>query len=375
MNNKTLASLFLSSAGVLALISCTKTAPISEGPALKDAFPNYTIGVAVNVNQSGGIDSFGDSIIARHFNSVVPENCMKSEEIHPSENEYYWDEADKYVQFGVDHGMQIIGHCLVWHSQCPQWMCHDEQGNLVSVDVLKQHIKDHITTVVQRYKGKITGWDVVNEAIVEDGSYRNSDFYQIMGEEFIPWAFQCANEADPDLELYYNDYGMAVPGRREGVVRLIKQLKERGIRIDAVGLQSHMGMDHPDWDEFELSIKSYIECGVDVQFTEVDMSALPSVNYGANVSDTEEYQESLNPYKNGLPEEVDAEWNSRMEKFFEIVDKYADHVKRVTAWGVTDADSWKNDWPIPGRTDYCLWFDREGNLKPFLQKRLDAVKQ
>lgn len=350
--------------------SCT-TQPKTEAPAsLKDAFPNYTLGVAINVNQSNKVDTFSDSIVCQHFNSIVPENCMKSEEIHPAEDTYYWDDADRYVQFGEENGMQIIGHCLVWHSQCPQWMCHDAEGNLVSPEVLKQHIKDHITTVVTRYKARITGWDVVNEAIVEDGSYRQSDFYKILGEEFIPFAFECAHEADPDLELYYNDYGMAVPGRREGVVRLIKQLQERGCRIDAVGLQSHMGLDHPDWDEFELSIKTFIEAGVDVQFTEVDMSAIPTVNFGANVSDTEEYRESLNPYKDALPDSVSVVWNERMAKFFSIVDKYADHVKRVTAWGVTDADSWKNDWPIKGRTDYCLWFDREGNMKSFLKDRL-----
>lgn len=363
-------------ASALLLAACSpKQEDAASAPRLCDAFPNYTLGAAINVRQSNQIDTASVAILKQHFNSIVPENCMKSEEIHPAEDTYYWDDADRYVQFGEDNGFQVIGHCLVWHSQCPQWMCHDSEGNLVSAEVLKQHIKDHITTVVTRYKGRITGWDVVNEAIVEDGSYRNSDFYKILGEEFIPWAFECAHEADPDLELYYNDYGMAVPGRREGVVRLIKQLKDRGLRIDAVGLQSHMGLDHPDWEEFELSIKSFIEAGVDVQFTEVDMSALPTVNWGANVSDTEEYQESLNPYKDGLPDSISVVWNERMAKFLSIVDKYADHVKRVTAWGVTDTDSWKNDWPIPGRTDYCLWFDRQGQMKPFLQERMANVQK
>ncbi len=370
MKTKSLLLPVLALASMSMLLSCTGNKPVAEEPALKSVFPDYTVGVALNVRQSGGQDKLADSLVSRHFNSIVAENCMKHEEIHPAKDTYNFEDADQFVQYGVDHGMQIIGHCLVWHSQQAPWLFVGDDGQQVSAEELKARMKEHITTVVTRYKGKITGWDVVNEAIVEDGSYRNSPWYQILGEDFIPLAFQYAHEADPDLELYYNDYGMNVPGRREGVVRLIRQLKERGCRIDAVGLQSHMGMDHPDWDEFEASIQAYIAEGVDVQFTEVDMSALPSVNTGANVSETEEYKESLNPYPNGLPEEVAAEWNARMTKFFEIVDKYKDHVKRVTAWGVTDEDSWKNNWPIPGRTDYCLWFDRQGNLKPFLQEKL-----
>lgn len=361
-------------AAITVVTTACSTVSEPQEKTLKDLFPDYTLGAAINVRQSSGEDQVSDSIVLRHFNSIVPEDCMKHENIHPGKDQYYWDEADKFVQFGIDNGMQVIGHCLVWHSQQAPWLFVGDDGQQVTADELKARMKDHITTVVTRYKGKITGWDVVNEAIVEDGSYRNSLWYQILGEEFIPLAFQYAHEADPDLELYYNDYGMNVPGRREGVVRLIRQLKERGCRIDAVGLQSHMGMNRPNWDDFEASIQAYIAEGVDVQFTEVDMSALPSVTQGANIADTEEYRESLNPYKDALPDSVSVEWNARMTKFFEIVDKYKDHVKRVTAWGVTDRDSWKNDWPIKGRTDYCLWFDRNNQLKPFLQEKLDQAK-
>ena len=346
-----------------------KTAEVIE-PKLCDAFPDYTIGAALNVKQSREKDAQGVAIVKQHFNSIVPENCMKCEKIHPEENTYFWDDADRFVKFGEDNNMQIIGHCLIWHSQCAPWFFVDAKGEQVKPEVLKQRMKDHITTIMTRYKGRITGYDVVNEAILDDGSYRPSLFYQILGEEFIPWAFQCAMEADPDAELYYNDYSMAEPGKRAGVVGVIKKLKERGIRIDAVGMQSHMGMDHPSWEEFEASIKAFIGAGVDVQFTEVDMSALPSVNFGANVSDTEEYRAELNPYANGIPDDVSAQWNERMSTFLSIVDKYAKNVRRVTAWGVTDADSWKNDWPIPGRTDYTLWFDRKGQMKPFLVDRM-----
>lgn len=363
--------------GLLFLVSCgsKQPQPAEVIPSLKDAFPHYKVGVAVNVRQSNNSDSLGDGIIVQHFNSIVPENCMKCEEIHPLERSYNWTDADQFVKFGEENNMQIIGHCLIWHSQCAPWFSMGEKNKPVTAEVLKARMKDHITTIVGRYKGRVDGWDVVNEAILEDGSYRKSFFYEVLGEEFIPLAFEYAHEADPDAELYLNDYSMSHKGKRDAYVKLIKQLKERGIRIDAIGLQSHMGMDHPDWDEFEASIKAFIEAGVDVQFTEVDMNATPTVNQGANVADTEEYRAALNPYKDGLPDSVSVIWNERMGTFLSIVDKYASHVRRVTAWGVTDGDSWKNDWPIEGRTEYPLWFDRQGNMKPFLQERLDSVNK
>ncbi len=359
------------SALLLAACGGSKPEPASVvEPKLTDAFPDYKIGVAINVNQSSEQDSLGDAIIRQHFNSVVAENCMKCEVIHPEENTYNWTDADRFVKFGEDNGMQVIGHCLIWHSQCAPWFGVDEKGKPVKPEVLKQRMKDHITTIMTRYKGRITGWDVVNEAILDDGSYRQSFFYQILGEEYIPWAFQCAMEADPDAELYYNDYSMTQPGKRATVVKLINTLKSRGIRIDAVGLQSHMGMDYPAWENLEASIEAFVNAGVDVQFTEVDMSATPTVTHSANVADTEEYRAELNPYADGLPDSVSVAWNERMTHFLSIVDKYAKNTRRVTAWGVTDADSWKNDWPIKGRTEYPLWFDRKGQMKPFLVERL-----
>lgn len=366
--------LLLLSSAIALLTACGSKdpRPAEVVPALKDAFPDYKLGVAINVTQSSNKDSLGDALIVQHFNSVVAENCMKCEEIHPKEYTYNFDAADQFVKFGEDNGMQIIGHCLVWHSQCAPWFGIDKDDKPVSAEVLKARLKDHITTIVSRYKSRVDGWDVVNEMVEDDGSYRNSFFYQILGPEYIPLAFQYAHEADPNAELYLNDYAMASPGRRERYVEIIKDLKARGLRIDAIGLQSHMGLDHPDWDEFEKSIQAYIAAGVDVQFTEVDMGALPTITRHAEVSDNFDYDPALNPYPEGLPDSISQLWNERMTHFLSIVDKYKDHVRRVTAWGVTDGDSWKNDWPIKGRTDYPLWFDREGKMKPFLQERMKA---
>lgn len=344
-------------------------ATVVEEPSLKDAVGDkFLIGVALNVNQSSGVDTSSIKLVKQHFNSIVAENCMKCEVIHPEEDRYDFTLADQFVSFGEKNGMAVIGHCLIWHSQLAPWFCVDEKGNNVTPEVLKQRMKDHITTIVTRYKGRIKGWDVVNEAILEDGSYRKSKFYEILGEEFIPLAFQYAHEADPDAELYYNDYAMNMPGKREGVVKLVCSLKEKGIRIDAVGMQGHMGMDYPDINEFEQSIVAFAGTGVKVMVTEWDMSALPTVKQSANISDTVAYQKMLNPYPETLPDSVSKAWNNRMKQFFGLFEKHADVISRVTAWGVSDSDSWKNDFPVKGRHDYPLLFDRNYQPKPFVKE-------
>ena len=344
-------------------------ATVVEEPSLKDAVGDkFLMGVALNVNQSSGVDTSSIKLVKQHFNSIVAENCMKCEVIHPEEDRYDFTLADQFVSFGEKNGMAFIGHCLIWHSQLAPWFCVDEKGNNVTPEVLKQRMKDHITTIVTRYKGRIKGWDVVNEAILEDGSYRKSKFYEILGEEFIPLAFQYAHEADPDAELYYNDYAMNMPGKREGVVKLVSSLKEKGIRIDAVGMQGHMGMDYPDINEFEQSIVAFAGTGVKVMVTEWDMSALPTVKQSANISDTVAYQKMLNPYPETLPDSVSKAWNNRMKQFFGLFEKHADVISRVTAWGVSDSDSWKNDFPVKGRHDYPLLFDRNYQPKPFVKE-------
>lgn len=358
---------------ILAMSTTSCSQKVEAEPTLKEAFKdNFLMGVAVNADQVAGTDSLGKALAAKHFNSIVAENVMKCEKIHPQENEYFWDDADAFVKFGEENGMFIIGHCLVWHSQCAPWFLVDENGNDVDAETLKQRLRDHIYTVVGRYRGRVKGWDVVNEAIVEDGSYRDSGFYRILGEEFIPLAFRYAHEADPDAELYYNDYGMNVPGRRETVVKMVNDMKQRGLRIDAIGMQGHMGMDYPSIDEFEQSIEAFASTGCKVMITEWDMSALPTLTRSANVGDTIVSQQSLNPYPDGLPEEVSKEWNERMDKMMALFVKHSDVISRVTAWGVSDGDSWKNDWPMAGRTEYPLLFDRNYEVKPFLIKYLES---
>ena len=332
---------------------------------LKSALADkFHIGTALNSWQIAGRDSMAHEIITRHFSAIVPENCMKSMYLQPREGVFHFDEADAFVRFGEEHNMHITGHCLIWHSQLPHWFLIDEEGHDVSPEVLRQRMKTHISTVVGRYKGRVKGWDVVNEAIMEDGSYRHSKFYDILGEEFIPLAFQYAHEADPDAELYYNDYNMYFPGKREAVCRLVRELKDRGLRIDAVGMQGHVDMLHPNLEEFEASIKAFANAEVKVMITEFDMSALPSPWQSANLSDTLSYEQRMNPYAKGLPDTISAQWNERMMQYMQLFMAHADDITRVTLWGVTDATSWKNDFPIRGRTDYPLLFDRHYQPKP-----------
>ena len=359
------------------VVSCGngKQATITEEPALKNVFGDkFLVGVAVNVRQSSEVDTASVKIIKKHFNSIVAEDCMKSANIHPEEDRYNFEQADQFVKFGQENNMAIIGHCLIWHSQLAPWFCVDQKGNNVSAEVLKQRMKDHITTIVTRYKGKIKGWDVVNEAIEEDGSYRKTKFYEILGEEYIPLAFQYAHEADPDAELYYNDYGMNVPGRRDAVVKLVNSLKAKGLRIDAVGMQGHMGMDYPTIEDFEASMLAFAGTGVKVMITEWDMSALPTVKRSANISDTVTFRKAMNPYPEALPDSVSAVWNARMKAFFNLFLKHADIVERVTAWGVSDGDSWKNNFPVRGRKEYPLLFDRNYEMKLFLKELINENK-
>ena len=373
---------YLTISYICILSSCVtvsqKEAKAENECTLKEAlYGKFYIGAALNEKQITGKDTMSLQILEKHFNSIVAENCMKSMLIHPQEDEYNFATPDKFVELGEKNGMFIIGHTLIWHSQLSRWFCVDEKGENVSPEILKARMKEHISTIVGRYKGRIKGWDVVNEAILEDGSYRKSKFFEILGEEFIPLAFQYANEADPDAELYYNDYNEWHQGKQQTVVELIKTLKGRGLRIDGIGMQGHVGMEYPSLEDYEKAIIAYTNEGVNVMITEFDISILPSPgrDVGADVSTNFEYQKELNPYTEGVPDPVSAAWNNRMNDFFKLFLKYSDRVSRVTMWGVSDGDSWKNNFPVRGRTDYPLLFDRNYQPKPVVKDITDECSK
>lgn len=364
--------------GILALnVSCKTASSASSDNSLKNAFKNkFYIGTAMSLPQIDEKEAKSVEIIKNQFSSIVAENCMKSMFLQPEEGKFFFDDADKFVAFGEKNKMFIIGHTLIWHSQLPKWFFVDKDGKDVSAEVLKQRMKNHITTVVTRYKGRVKGWDVVNEAIMEDGTYRKSKFYEILGEEFIPLAFQYAQQADPNTELYYNDYNEWHPGKVKTVSKMVETLKSRGIRIDGVGMQTHVGLDTPTLAEYEKAILDYAANGVKVNVTEMEISALPSPwGTSANVSDKVEYEAKMNPYTAGLPENVKTEWENRYLDFFRLFLKHQDKIRRVTLWGTTDAQSWKNDFPVKGRTDYPLLFDRNNQAKPVVGKIIQLTKE
>ena len=324
------------------------------------------IGTAINRIQVDGTDPLAKPFIARHFSSITPENAMKWERIHPEPGRYEFGLADSIVDFAERNGMKVIGHVLVWHSQTPGWVFRDSLGNPLTRDALLERMRDHIHTVVGHYRGKVLGWDVVNEAVDEDGSMRRTKWLEIIGDDYIEKAFQYAHEADPDAELYYNDYNNEERAKRAGVIPIVKNLQEKGIRIDGVGIQGHWHLDSPDMEIIDESIGEYAALGMKVMITELEINVLPTPSrlYGAEISRTAEYRESLNPYVEGLPDSVETQLNQRYAELFGILLKHRDVVTRVTFWGVHDGYSWKNNWPIPGRTNYPLLFDRNYQPKP-----------
>lgn len=360
---------------VLALMLFVKC---NKPTTLKDAYEGqFHIGTAMNTWQIDGKDTASLKVITDQFDAIVAENCMKSGPMQPTEGEFNFELADKFVEYGVQNNKFITGHCLVWHSQAPRWFFRDSLGNEVTPEVLKERMKTHIYTVVGRYKGKVKGWDVVNEAIEDDGSYRESRFFKILGEDFIKYAFQYAHETDPDCELYYNDYSMSGAGKRKGVVQMVKKLQEQGVKIDGIGMQTHVGLDYPEIDEFEASMEAYAALGLKVMVTEMDISVLPQPdwNRGADISTNIEYRDSLNPYTEGLPDSARIALDNRYVEFFELFLKHQDDVSRVTVWGVNDGMSWKNGFPVRGRTDYPLLFDRNNQPKSVVNALINLASK
>jgi endo-1,4-beta-xylanase len=335
----------------------------------------FLVGVAVNTQQIDGIKPKESELIAKEFNAIVAENCMKPEYIHPEEKKYNWTDADKLVAFGEKNKQVITGHCLIWHSQIGKWFFTDGNGMDVRAEVLKERMRQHIQTIVGHYKGRIKGWDVVNEAFEDDGSYRNSKFYQILGKDYIRYAFQFAHEADPGAELYYNDYNVETAAKCDAIVKLVKEFRAAGVRIDAIGSQAHMHMDSPTLKDTEDSFRKLKDAGVKVLITEWDMSILPNPYSGANISASFKYSPEMDPYRKGVPDSVQHEWNERVLDMFLLYLKYSDVIDRVTVWGLSDAVTWLNNFPIRGRTDYPLLFDRNNNRKSVVDEIIKMSKK
>jgi endo-1,4-beta-xylanase len=360
---------------IIAMVFLVSINTLAQKTLAKATKGKFLFGTAVNARQVNGVNPIETELITKEFNAVVAENCMKPQVIHPEENRYNWDDADKLVAFGEKNKQVVTGHCLIWHSQIGRWFFIDANGKDVSPEVLKERMRQHITTVVGRYKGRVLGWDVVNEAFEDDGTYRKSKFYQILGKDFIKFAFQFAHEADPDAELYYNDYNVEKPAKCDAIVGLVKELRSEGYRIDAVGSQAHMHMNSPTLDATEASLKKLKAAGVKVLITEWDISILPSPYEGANISANFKYSKEMDPYREAIPDSVQQHWNKRMLDIFGLFLKYNDVVDRVTIWGLTDNTTWLNNFPIRGRKDYPMLFDRNNQRKPVVDEMIKMAEK
>lgn len=328
--------------------------PKADDLGLKDYFEDYfPIGAAVTPRNLKGDEAL---MVLKNFNSLTAENDMKMGPIHPEEGRYNWGPADEIVNFAHDNGLKMRGHTLCWHNQSPRWFFTDKDGKEVTKEVLFQRLKEHITTVVTRYKGKIYAWDVVNEVIDDNDEkyFRESKFFTIAGEEFVAKAFEYAHEADPDALLFYNDYNTENPGKRDRIYKMVKGLVEAKVPIHGVGLQGHWSIyDDPTEEELRTSIQKFASLGLKVQVTELDISVYKS----------ESGRRPLNPDENTeFTSEREQKQIDQYKMVFRVLRENKNFITGVTFWNVSDKRSWLDNFPVRGRKNYPLLFDQ--NLQP-----------
>jgi endo-1,4-beta-xylanase len=375
-NMKLKASLFF-----VVVLGKTLFAQTTLKQAYKEAFK---IGVAVNDNIVSGKDLASQNIVVKHFNSITLENSMKAALINPQPGVFNFGPADAFIDFGKKNNMFIIGHTLAWHNQTPDWFFQDNNGKPKSKEEVAQRLHDHIKAIAGRYAGKVHAWDVVNEVIDDDGSYRPTKWVKgiVSGEEFVKLAFKYASQYAPNTELYYNDFNAWRPSKRDGIVKMVKMLQSAGIKIDGVGIQGHWGLNYPKTEYIEQAIDDYAALGIKVMITELDVDVLPLTKEGQIIGQSmtekqfqnEEFKLFLDPYPKELPDSVQKALANRYAELFEIFYKRKEKIDRVTLWGVEDGMNWKNDYPIPNRTNYPLLWDRNKKAKPALKAVLEVPK-
>jgi endo-1,4-beta-xylanase len=279
-------------------------------------------------------------LIERHFNSITAENDMKWSNLQPTEGNFTFTNADKIVSFAQANGIRVRGHCLVWHNQVPSWIFLDG-GTTASKALVLQRLRDHITTVMTHFKGKVYAWDVVNEAI-DDGSstYRASQWYTICGEDYIIEAFKAARAADPDAKLFYNDYNEVNATKRDKIFSLLQSLKDQNL-VDGIGMQGHWNIDYPSSDLLNAALEKYKSLGIEIQITELDVSVYTS-NY-----------DPQSAYTDYLAQKLSDAYN----RYFIAFRSFKDAITGVTFWGLADDNTWLDNFPVAGRKNYPLLFD------------------
>jgi endo-1,4-beta-xylanase len=365
----------LSTAAFIPLVSLPATAS-----ALKEVFDeHFLVGATIGYSTLDAANHPALPVVEQHFHAITPENAMKWERINPRPDQYAFQAADAFVDYGSDHDLEMVGHVLFWHSQTPDWVFEDEEGEPLGREALLARMRERATMMAERYGNRVKLWDVVNESIEEDGSWRRSKFQQIIGDDFTEQAFRIAAEVFPeDAVLLYNDYNMTEPGRRDAVVRMVKDFQAKGVRIDGIGIQGHWLMDYPSLDAIEAALVAFASTGLPVHITELDLDLLGrSQFFGANV-DIRSIRVSPenNPFPDGiLPPAEEARFARRYADLFALMVRHADKIDRVTFWGVGDADSWLNHFPVRGRTNFALLFDRNYEPKPAFYRVLEVGRQ
>lgn len=364
----------------LLVVGCAEQKQTSD-IALKDAYADsFKIGCAVDPFTINGRSPEAEALLLKHFNAITPDNCMKPERIHPRPDVWNFKHADEFVEFGEKNNLWMLGHTLVWHNQTPEFFWRKDNGQPKTKAELIEIMRSYIETVAGRYNGRINAWDVVNEIIGEQGEYRDKGWVKAFGGdgyEVVRNAFIFADRYAPDCELYYNDFNVWRPSHVDGIVTMVKRLQSEGIRIDGVGIQAHWGLNYPKTEYIEHAIDTLSSLGIKVMITEIDVDVLPITREGQVIGQSltepqfqlEEFEEYLDPYKDGMPEDVAKRLDDRYEELFRIFYKHRSQIDRVTFWGLSDDRSWKNGYPIPNRTNYTLLFNRDLTAKP----ALDAI--
>ncbi len=363
---------------MLASAVCAQPAPPAAQPRSADATlrqaagPKLLIGAATS---SRSLDRPAlATFISQQFGCLTADNEMKPDSLQRVKGTFTFDRADRIVAFATANKMQMIGHTLCWHQQTPKWMFQDDQGQALPREAALANLKAHIEGVVKHFKGKVKGWDVVNEA-VNDGprpDLRDTPARRAIGDDFVLKAFEFAHQADPDAELYYNDYNIETDFKRERALRLVRQIKAAGLRIDGVGIQGHWSLASPGTAEIERGIKAYVGEGLKVMITELDVDVLPrGRGGGADLNATE--RQGQDPYKAGLPEDMQQKLAQRYGELFGLFVRYP-QITRITFWGTNDGDSWLNGFPVRGRTNHPLLFDRQLQPKPAFKTAIGALQ-
>lgn len=301
-------------------------------------------------------------MVTREFNTITIETELMPFRLGEDKENFGFARADRVLEWADAHDLPVYGHMLLWDYRTPDWMFTDENGDPLPREQGIENLRFYIQKVATHFKGRLAGWNVVNEAISDaDGEFlRETSAYRSIGPDYIKLAFEFAHEADPDTPLYYNDYNIVVPAKREKTVRLIRELQAANVRIDAIGIQGHWLLGFPEVQWIHDSIEAYAALGIDILVTELDVDVLPRTVAGANMATVDE---GPNPYPDALPDSVQQELAETYHDFFTALLAH-DEVKMITFWGSHDGRSWLNDFPVTGRTNYPLLFDRDLQRKP-----------